>query len=58
MKCKRCDKKLESKKLIKKSERFCNDKCREEFANEASAVKVKLTPDQLADLMWEEPRQS
>ena len=54
MKCKSCGKKLESKKLIKKSERFCDDKCREKFIKKP----IKLTLDQLNDLIFEEPRQS
>lgn len=52
MKCNECGKKLESKKLIKKAERFCNDICRAK----SGAFKVKLTPGELEDLRRWEPR--
>ena len=35
-------------------ERFCDDKCREKFIKKP----IKLTLDQLNDLIFEEPRQS
>jgi hypothetical protein len=54
MKCNECGKRLESKKLIKKSERFCDGVCRVK----AGAIEVKLTHDEVQDLIRQEPRQS
>lgn len=54
MKCNECGKKLESKKLIKKSERFCDGICQVK----SGAVKSRSTPDGVEDLIRQEPRQS
>jgi hypothetical protein len=52
MKCNECGKKLESKKLIKKSERYCDGVCRVK----AGAIEDKLTPDEIRQRLREEPR--
>lgn len=52
MKCNECGKKLESKKLIKKSERYCDGVCRVK----AGAIEGKLTPDEIRQRLREEPR--
>ena len=52
MKCNECGKKLESKKLIKKSERYCDGVCRVK----AGATGDKLTPDEIRQRLREEPR--
>jgi len=54
MKCNECGKKLESKKLIKKSERFCDGICQAKSGH----LKVKLTRAEVEDRLRDEPREA